>query len=175
MRSDITDTETLKIIYRLLMPENALILRLSYETGLRIGDCLKIKKDDFRQNMTIKEQKTGKKKKIRISNKLFRELTAHAVNSAGSLFLFPNRLDKNKSKTRQAVWYDIKRASKALRCRENLCPHSMRKMYAVKLLEKGYSLHEIQKKLNHDSEAVTIIYIMSELLKKNKNVHTKNT
>ena len=151
------------------MKPNSLVLRLSKETGLRVGDCLNIEQAKFRQDMTIKESKTGKKKKIHIPAKLYRELKSYMVtDGGGKKYLFPHRTDDMKHRSRQAVWCDIKRACKALRCRENITPHSMRKMYAVSLYENGYSLQEIKKKLNHDNEAVTILYVMSELLQNNR-------
>lgn len=168
IKSEVTDKETLKFIFRLLTPANALVMELAYTTGLRLGDCLKIKRADFRQNMTIIEEKTKKKKKIHINKALFVKLSAYADNSSKSAFIFPHRFDEKKHRTRQAVWYDVRRAAKALRCREHISPHSARKMYAVMLLHKGYSISQIKQKLNHDNEAVTIIYIMSELMKKNK-------
>lgn len=168
IRSEITDELTNEVINRLLMLPNRLVLNLSKDTGLRIDDCLSIESAKFRQKMTITEKKTGKKKKIYINSKLFRELQQYKNTVVcGKKFLFPHRTDEKKHRTRQAVWYDIKRACRALRCTENITPHSMRKMYAVSLFQKGYSIQEIKEKLNHDSEAVTILYIMSELIRKN--------
>ena len=181
MRSQPVDEETMKVIDRLLLEPNRLILRLSYATGLRISDILSIEQKNFKQDMTVKEQKTGKSKRIHIPIKLFREIERYRFSSVGGKkYLFPHRLDENKHRTRQVVWWDIKRAGKAIRCRENITPHSLRKMYAVSLLNKGYGLTEIQEKLNHSNTACTMYYVFSELLnrKKIKNikkVHKKNT
>lgn len=181
MRSEPTDKETIKVIDRLLLEPNRLALKLSYSTGLRISDVLSIEQKNFNQNMTVKESKTGKRKRIRIPNELYKELEKYRFCSAGGKkFLFPHRLDDTKHRSRQAVWKDIKRAGKAIRCRENITPHSLRKMYAVSLLEKGYSISEIQEKLNHSNSACTMYYVFSELLGKKKikkmsKVHRKNT
>ena len=181
MRSEPIDKETKKVIDRLLLEPNRLAINLSYATGLRISDILSIEQKNFKQNMTVTESKTGKKKRIRIPNELYKELERYRFNSAGGKkFLFPHRLDNNKHRTRQTVWWDIKRAGKAIRCRENITPHSLRKMYAVSLLERGYSISEIQEKLNHSSMACTMYYVFSEILERKKiknisKVHKKNT
>lgn len=159
MRSDYVDRESLGHALALLMPENGLVIRLCLETGLRIGDALEIKAAKLSQRMTITEKKTGKKRRIYISMKLLEDLKE---NSRGE-WVFPGR-KPGQHRTRQAVWADLKRASKACRIRQNLTPHSARKIYAVSLLEKGVTLDEIQKRLNHESAGVTAIYALADKL-----------
>lgn len=64
MRADYISPTIYQKIYHLLTYENALALRTSLETGLRISDVLKIKKDDL-QGRTLEyvAQKTGKGEK----------------------------------------------------------------------------------------------------------------
>lgn len=84
---------------------------------------------------------------------------------AGEIYLFPNRNDYRKHRTRQAVWKDIKRAKKALRIKENIAPHSARKTYAVRLMKKyNNDITKVQRELNHSTPEVTMIYALSELL-----------
>lgn len=82
-------------------------------------------------------------------------------------FIFPGRFG-DKPRTRQAVWKDVKKASKALKINENLSPHSARKTYAVEEFhEKGFK--EVQKELQHDRAETTMLYAYSDILFKNHN------
>lgn len=95
---------------------------------------------------------------------LFRELSVQA----GEVYVFEHRTDPNRHKTRQAVFADLKRASRAFRVKCNLSPHSLRKIYAVELFRKYGDLKRVQKALNHDNEVVTIIYALADELQKRK-------
>lgn len=160
MRTDYISPGDLEAVFRALTPENELVLRVCEETGIRVGDALSLRTDDLKERMTIVESKTGKRRRIR-----FRRALLDALKSnAGGVYVFEGRLDATKHRTRQAVWKDIKRAAKAFRITQNVGPHSVRKLYAVELAKRGYELDEIQKRLNHDSAAVTALYLMAGLI-----------
>ena len=147
-----------------LTPQNRLICRVCLKTGLRLSDVLSLKTDRLSKRMTIRELKTGKKKTFTLGDGLLFELS----DQAGSVFVFEHRTDKNKHKTRQAVYADLKRASKAFRVKCNLSPHSLRKVYAVELYRKYGDLKRVQKALNHDNDVVTLIYALADELQRRK-------
>lgn len=154
----ITD-EDLDVVYRLLMPQNRLICMTAEKTGLRIGDVLEMKTADLKERMTIKERKTKKTKRIYLNKELLKAIK----EQSGPVWAFPGAAgSKTGHKTRQAVWRDLKRAQKALRLPENLGTHSMRKVYAVKALRRTGDLGQVQRLLNHDDPAVTLIYAMAD-------------
>ena len=62
------------------------------------------------------------------------------------------------------MFIDLKKTAKRFKIKINLSPHSLRKNYAVFLKEKGYSLAEIQKALNHDNILTTMLYALSDEL-----------
>lgn len=143
--------------------ENALALRVSLETGLRIGDVLALTPADLVGN-TIKytAQKTGKKGKKVISAELSKRLR----QISSKKFIFPGRFG-DKPRTRQTVWKDVKKATKHLKITDNVGCHSARKTYAVDLFhEKG--LPEVQKELQHDRMDTTMIYAFSDMLSHKK-------
>lgn len=43
-------------------------------------------------------------------------------------------------------------------------PHSLRKVYAVNLLQKYGDIQRVQRALNHSSPSVTMIYAMADKL-----------
>lgn len=162
MRTDWVCHDDVALALRLLTPANALAVELSLVTGLRIGDVLAITTDTLRkgQRISVYEHKTGKTKRVYIP----KNLHARLLNQAGVRFVFAGQRDQEKHRTRQAVWHDVKRASKALRLKDNLAPHSARKVYAVQIYkEKG--LEACRKALNHNDTSTTLIYLLSELIK----------
>ena len=141
------------------MPANALILRVSLETGLRLGDCCALTTAQVqKQRCTVTEQKTGKRKRIYIS----KALQADILRQAGALYAFPHRTDATRHRTRQAVYSDLKRAAKALRLPVNVTPHTMRKLYAVDLYHRTGDIGKVMQALNHDRVTTTLIYALCD-------------
>lgn len=145
-------------VFAALMPENRLVCRTCVATGLRVGDVLSLKPEQLSQQFWITERKTGKRRRVNLKA----ELLADLKKNAGEKWVFPGR-DPEKHRTRQAVWLDVKRASKAFRLPQNVSVHSLRKVYACELLRdsKG-DMRKVQKALNHSDAATTMIYIMAE-------------
>jgi site-specific recombinase XerD len=118
-----------------------------------------------RHALSIKEKKTGKTSRRTLGVQLLSDL----LEQAGYIYVFEGRDDYRKHRTRQAVFYDLKKAAKRFNIRINLSPHSLRKNYAVYLKKQGKDVEEIRKALNHDNIVTTLLYMMSdELLMKYK-------
>lgn len=168
MRTDFVPEERLQRALDLLMPENALAVRVCEETGLRIGDALALRPDDLAREpkpgqgvcFSITEQKTGKRRRVCMTQELRREL----LKNAGPYWVFEGRCSQKKHRTRQAVWKDLKRAAKALRMVENVGTHSARKAYAVELMRKYGDIDRVRRALNHNNAEVTMIYALADRL-----------
>lgn len=163
MRSDFVELDILGHVLFALTPINNLVCRVCLETGLRVDDVLSIKSENLKKKMfTVTEQKTGKKKRVRLSEGLKKELRS----VAGSVYIFEHRTDPAKHRTRQAVFYDMKRAVKLFRLRDNITPHSLRKAYAVELMRKYGDIRKVAEALNHDANHpnTTIIYALADIL-----------
>lgn len=142
-----------------LTPQNALIMETVLQTGLRISDVLELRTDQLRPSMWVLEKKTGKRHRCGLP----KGLLALILAQAGPVWAFPG--DKPGShKTRQAVWKDVKRASRAFRLPQNVGPHSFRKVYAVRLMEKYGDIAKVQRALSHTSQSVTAIYALADEL-----------
>ena len=152
----------------LLTPGNRLVMRVCLDTGLRVGDVLELRTAQLAPQFYVTESKTGKRRRVNLSGPLLAELRAQA----GKVWVFPGR-DPDKHRTRQAVWRDLKRAAKAMRLRENLTPHSARKIYAVQLLDKYGDIDRVRRALNHDNLAVTLIYAMADKLPERRRYRSK--
>ena len=142
-----------------LTPQNRLICEVELHTGLRVGDVLALRTEQISRKFWITEQKTGKRRQVGLPD----ELCARILRQAGKDWAFPGR-DPERPKTRQAVWADIKRAAAAFRLPQNAGTHTMRKIYAVRLLERYGDIRRVQRALNHSSPSVTLLYAMADKL-----------
>ncbi len=163
MRTDYINRDCMGLLLTALMPQNRLALEVSMATGLRIDDVLALKSAHLSQRMTIREQKTGKNRRVYFPLSLYHQM----LSFAGRFFVFEGRNDSRKHRTRQAVFKDLKRVSRLYRLdgrrlAENIAPHTARKIYAVEQYRKGKSLQKVQRLLNHSSEAVTLLYAMAD-------------
>lgn len=149
-----------------LYPENRLACEISLATGLRINDVLALTPQKVRkQRFTVREEKTGKNRFIRLP----KELVDRCLACSGQHYVFEGRLNGKKHRTRQAVYKDIKRVAQAFNLKKNIAPHSLRKSFAVYEFENnGGNLKKVQKLLNHDSEAVTMLYAMANIIDNRK-------
>ncbi len=145
-----------------LMPANRIALEISLATGLRIGDVLDMRthylKDMSSGRVTVRELKTGKKRRVYIPA----ELRERAIAQAGKIYVFENRLHMTAHRTRQAVFKDLARVAAMWRLKPHISPHSARKAWAVAEYHKTGSLKRVQELLKHESEAVTMLYAMAD-------------
>lgn len=171
--TDYLSRDHLEKILGSLMPDNQNALTVSMCTGLRISDVLGLKWCKFSSFsagavLSLTECKTGKNRTIVISQQCGEALAAQRAAHPQSDWVFPGR-GGGVPRTRQAVWKDLKRASRLWRfdgrkVRENLGPHSARKVYAVELYRSTGDLETVRKALNHRDPAVTLVYAMADKL-----------
>lgn len=163
MKTSFLLAEQLDLILAALTEANRLVAQVMLHTGLRVGDVVGLRSDQIAGRFTVREQKTGKSRRVSIPPWLVDAIKAHA---AGSEWAFPSPKDPSKHRTRQAVWADIKRAQKAFRLPVNAGSHSLRKVYAVDLMRRYGDIRRVQRALNHDNETVTLLYAMADQLMK---------
>jgi len=150
-------------LYSKMTPDNVLALRVSLETGLRIDDVLRLKKENFKtlRKFVYTAKKTGKKGTKTISKDLSGQIWDRMIPKSG--YIFPGR-KPGKHRTRQAVWLDLHRACERAGLREHVSPHSARKTYAVEL-RKSEGLPAVQRELQHERQGTTMIYAFADLLR----------
>lgn len=160
IRADYCDEAVLDTILVALMPPNRLAIITSLTTGLRIGDVLALRTEVLKkERFTIKEEKTGKSRRVRLGTELREQLFAQA----GRFYVFEHRTDPMKHRTRQAVNKDLKRACDLFRVKGvSISPHTARKIYSVQQYKRTGSIERVRELLNHSSEAVTQIYAMAD-------------
>lgn len=158
MKTEYLLEKEVNLVLAALTDTNRLVMRTALQTGLRVGDVLALKPTQLKRNFWVTEQKTGKKRQVGLPEPLLSDLKSHA----GKEWVFPGR-KPGKHHTRQAVWKDVKRAAAAFRLKQNVGPHSARKVYAVELMKKYGDIDRVRRALNHGSESVTMIYAMADM------------
>lgn len=158
MRTEYLLEQEVNLVLAALTDTNRLVMRTALQTGLRVGDVLALKPTQLKRNFWVTEQKTGKKRQVGLPEPLLSDLK----KNAGKEWVFPGR-KPGKHHTRQAVWKDVKRAAAAFRIKQNVGPHSARKVYAVELMKKYGDIDRVRRALNHGSESVTMIYAMADM------------
>lgn len=168
MKTDYLNPQLYNKLYAVMTYSNVLALRVSLETGLRIDDVLSLRVEDLKgRTLRGVAEKTGKPFRKVISQDLANRLR----QVQGKKFIFPHRLKKDKHRTRQAVWKNLKKAAQILGIDLNVAPHSARKTYAVETF-KEYGLERTQKELQHDRASTTMIYAFADILTKNEENRT---
>lgn len=161
MRSGWMEASEFEHVLAALTPENRLACEVSACTGLRISDVLNLRSRSLQERFSVRELKTGKVRRVRLPTGLLDRLKA----ISGKVYVFEGRLDYRKPRTRQAVFKDLQRAAKAFRVKDtHISPHSARKIYAVSEYRRTGSLSRVRELLNHDNEAVTMLYAMADQL-----------
>lgn len=185
MTTDYIPADIFLRLLETLMPQNALVLELCLETGMRITDALSMTFEGARNliaapseqcSYRYNEKKTGKMRTVSISrNWVERALAEHQSESP---WLFAGR-NPEKHRTRQAVWKDLHRTAKLYRIKgqrikASVAPHTARKVYAVSLyhqiLENGLedALGAVKRDLNHSDPTVTYLYALADVISERK-------
>lgn len=137
--------------------EAFLPLWVSLETGLRVGDVVRIRRANIKEDgIHYRAQKTKKYGVAKISAEL-----RQALPKKGK-WLFPSPYKPGAHITRQAVWSRIKAAAKRAGIDpRGISPHTMRKVFAVELYrDKGFKA--VQEALQHNNAATTEIYSFAD-------------
>lgn len=144
-----------------------LIWLIGSTTGLRISDILKLKyKQLLQTSVSLKEQKTGKRRRIYIRVIIRKTAKLYAQNGIINLNIAFNDFDRRK------VWRHIKKAAKKCGINKNIGTHSMRKTYAVEYLAE-HNIYELQKRLNHNIISDSINYTLPNDFFKSKKKRQK--
>lgn len=165
MKTEYLLEEQVKNVLAALMPANRLVMEICLETGLRVSDALALTREQLEhpEGFRVQEAKTGKWRWVLLPDDLRRRV----LEQAGIVWAFPARSGPGH-RCRQAVWQDVKRAAKAFRLPQNVGPHSMRKVYAVRLMQRYGDLEMVRRAMGHDKVETTMIYALADKLLDNQ-------
>ena len=136
---------------------------ISLETGMRVGDVLKLRYGDLKDDgIHYTAEKTKKKGVAKITKNLRTELEYRGKGKQKRAYIFPSPKKAGAHLTRQSAWQRIKKAGEAAGVDlEGLSPHTFRKIYAVELYRvKGFNA--VKQALQHNHNATTEIYAFAD-------------
>lgn len=157
MKSRYLEEAELEALSAQITEEAWLPLAVALETGLRVGDVVKLRRAALKADgIHYRAQKTRKCGVAKISAELRAKLPKRGV------WLFPSPQKSGAHITRQAVWARIKKAAKRAGIElAGVSPHSCRKVFAVELFrEKGF--RAAQEALQHTNSLTTEIYTYAD-------------
>ena len=159
----IRDKNKIKEIKSILKKKNNrnyMIFVLGINTGLRIGDLLKLKVEHVKNksHIIIKEQKISKNKQFLINANLRNEINKYIEDMAEHEFLFQSRIGENKPLSRYQAYRILSTAGKEAGLDRIAC-HSTRKTFGYHHYKRYKDVALLQKLFNHSSPAITLDYI----------------
>ncbi|MGT2911366.1 site-specific integrase [Streptococcus cameli] len=138
---------------------NYMIFMTGINSGLRIGDIVKLKVKDVQGwHIRVKEQKTGKIRTFRMPKPLKSAMREYVKDRPHHHYIFQSREGKNKPLTTNQCWNIIKEAAEFLGL-ENIGTHSMRKTFGYHYYKKFGDVTELMVIFNHASPTITLRYI----------------
>lgn len=154
---------------------NQIILRLFYETGMRVSELIDIQDRDV--DFSIGQVKiTGKRNKTRyvpVSSDLLRDIQRYQQRrdeSIQGLTLFVSR--SGKKMDRKVVYVLVKNYLSTITTLPKRSPHVLRHTFATHMLNNGADLNVIKEILGHSSLAATQVYTHLSV-EKLKGIHEK--
>lgn len=157
-------------LYRQKNPRDYLLFVFGINSGLRIGDILSLRLEDvkdgqgnLKDHLEIKEQKTGKTRKVHF-NKQIKEALNFYLEKTGIFnldrYLFTNeKSKKNKPITRIRAYQLINSWCRNIGIKYKVGGHTLRKSFGYHLRKQGISIERISSLLNHRNIKVTFRYI----------------
>lgn len=141
--------------------ENALLIQLFYETGIRLSEMMGLKHKDI--DFGIGQIKVlGKRNKVRyvpVNDDMIQKLKRHMIEShsiGADSALFQN--EKGQALSRSSFYRKVKSALSLVTTQKKKSPHVLRHSFATHMLNNGADLNHIKEILGHANLAATQVY-----------------
>lgn len=163
MKSEFLSEQELAGVQKCLYDwRDMLALEVSRSTGLRVGDVLAMRSEMLVSRPRIREEKTGKVRRVYLSKRLLHDLQA----ICGRVWVFEGaKPDRHRSY--DALYRDVRQATAAYcgeRSGAHISPHSWRKAYAVRKYRELGDIEAVRRLMGHDEETTTILYALADKL-----------
>ena len=158
----LTKEEIKRMIEVIKNPKHKLIIELTYGSGLRVSEIIKLKTSDLNLDQGIISVKCGKRRKDRntiIPKNLIEEIKLYLKSRKDSKpYLFPG-LGENQHLSVRSVQKIVKHAAKLAGINKRVYVHALRHSFATHLLESGVDIKNIAELLGHNRLDTTMIYL----------------
>jgi integrase len=134
-----------------------ILFLLGINTGLRVGDMLKLKVKDVKRKkrVVVKEGKTKKARELQLAN-IYDELNAY-IDTLDSEWLFPSRKGDRPITPTQS-YRQLNKAAEFAGV-ESIGNHTLRKTFGYWFYKQTKDVAKLQTILNHSTPAITLRYI----------------
>lgn len=148
---------------------NALLVTVGINLGLRASDLCKLKVRDLEGDyLDIKEQKTDKRRLIKINQKVREEVSSYVKKRGMSGYRYLFESEKGEYLHPKSLHKIMKEASRKLQLRGNIGSHTLRKTMAYHVMKENASnleaLDELMIMFNHSNIKVTERYVKSSVV-----------
>lgn len=173
MNSYIPDGALYDILSRLTATDRD-IADILLDSGFRLDDVMHLRVYQIRSPfLTLIERKTGHIRTVKLTDDLHCRLVEKNVNKHSFSYVFSS-LRRGKGcrakEHRTTFWRHFRQACKnAGYDRDDYNPHSLRKVYAVRLYKRTGSLEAVRVNLGHTNIAVTMLYALSDVVDPHNN------
>jgi len=149
-------------------PRNYALIVFGMNSSLRVGDLLTLKwadlrdREDWKEHVYLREQKTGKAKQFLINQAGLEALQRlwDSLDYPGlSEYVFKSREGANKAITRQQAYNIIKGSCEAVGVRERVGTHTLRKTWGYWAWKNGVPITLISEIYNHADLKTTRRYL----------------
>lgn len=158
----IRDKKDIESMKKALSGRNRLMFIMGVSLGLRISDLLALRLGDVRgkTHTIVMEQKTGKRREIKLSDTVIKEVAK--LDGDDTEYIFKSRQGDNKPITRVQAYRILNDAAKKAGIAENvgsIGTHSLRKTFGYQLYTKGIDITRLMDILSHSTPSMTLNYI----------------
>jgi integrase len=138
-----------------------LVFLLGINTGLRISDLLNLKVADVKNKnqIIIREKKTGKEKKFTLNDAVREEIGKFIESKSGDEFVFQSRRNRANPLDRVRTYLMLNKAAEEAGLKIRIGTHTLRKTFGYHLYQKTKDVALLQYLFNHKSPSVTLRYI----------------
>ncbi|MFD1018683.1 tyrosine-type recombinase/integrase [Thalassobacillus hwangdonensis] len=137
---------------------NLLLFNIGINTGLRIGDIVKLRIEDVkgRSNVVINEGKTKKPRRVYLTA-IMADIADYLVDKPNNGWLFPSRKGDGHITPTQA--YRIYSKAADLLGRKDIGTHTGRKTFGYHYYQRTKDVATLMEIFNHSDQATTKRYI----------------
>ena len=157
---DVQKIEEVKQLLKRKNKRNYIMFVLGINTGMRISDIVNIQVKHVRKknHIIITEKKTGKDKRILITDSLKKCLKEYIENLRDDDYLIRSRQGKNKPISRFTAYKILKKAAAECDLLE-IGTHTLRKTFGYHFYKKYQNIALLMDIFYHSNEKITLRYI----------------
>jgi site-specific recombinase XerD len=158
--SVLSKEETARFLDQVRNPKHRALVMLLYSSGLRVGEAVRLRREDLDVDHGLVKVRQGKGAKDRVTllaSRALEMVEAYVTAFQPEGWLFPGEPAERHLTTR-SVQRVVREAARRAGLAKPVTPHTLRHSFATHLLEAGTDLRYIQELLGHRSSRTTQIY-----------------